>query len=114
MPSVLDLPQPTRAATYSLEAAKEIQAFLERYPWIPSLVAAAEAPLAAAFPPPVELVYTIARDPEIPEEEALVVAVQTALPPAEARACLTAFDEAWLLEHDGDFDGKVLFTLRFV
>jgi hypothetical protein len=60
------------------------------------------------------MVFAVDHDPDIPDQEYLVVAVQTALPPTEARASLKAFDEAWLLDNTDRLQDKVLFTLRFV
>jgi hypothetical protein len=114
MTSVLELPKPLRAAQYAPSALQDVLNFVTRHPWLKPVIEEADEPLCAAFPGPVQLEIAVDRDPDIPNEEYLIVAVKTTLPPAQARTYLKAFDEAWLLDNADRFQDKVLYTLRFV
>jgi hypothetical protein len=92
----------------------EVDAFLNRYPFLILLLKESVDPLKAHFDETAILSVTVETDPEVEDWEYLVIAVRTTLPADEAQARLDAFDAAWWLDALPRAQGKVLFTLDFV
>jgi hypothetical protein len=95
----------------SSEATAHVLDFLQRYPAVATLLEKAEEPLRAAFGPDVTLTLAVETDTEIAGWEYLVAGIRTTRPPAEAHACLQAFDDAWWLAQALKAEEKLLFDL---
>lgn len=95
----------------SPEATAHVLDFLHRHPVVSRLLEKAEGPLRVAFGPDVTLTLAVETDPEIPSWEYLVAGIHTTHPPAEAHACLQAFDDAWWLAQAPRAQDKLLFDL---
>lgn len=116
MASVLALPDMHRIGQVSLgdNLDPDIDAFLERYPFLLPLLREALPPLMKILGETTFLSITVETDPEVDDWAYLVVAVLTTLPVEEAQAKLDAFDATWWLKHLPRAQGKLLFTLEFV
>jgi hypothetical protein len=92
----------------------EVDAFLNRYPFLGLLLMESVDPLKAHFGETAMLSLTVEADPEVADWEYLVIAVRTTFPADQAQAQLEAFDADWWLEKLPYAQGKLLFTLEFV
>ena len=113
MAPVIELPPPMNTPRYSSSPQEAIAAFLRQHPWLVPLLQEADRALLGAFPEEPCIHLAVSRDPDTIEGEYLVYGIVSRQPLAGARACLTTFDESWLLDHVERFQEKVLFRLRF-
>lgn len=109
-------PPEARAAPAPAVAAfdPEVDAFLDRYPFVVLLLKESVEPLRAHFGETAILSVTVENDPEVAGWEYLVIALRTTLPADQAQAQLEAFGAAWWLDALPRAQGQVLFTLEFV
>jgi hypothetical protein len=116
MASVLALPDMPRIGQVSVGDTfdPDVDAFLERYPFLLPMLKEAVDPLMKIFGETTFLSVTVEADPEVDDWDYLVVAVLTTLPAEEAQAKLDTFGTTWWLEHLPRAQGKLLFTLEFV
>ena len=107
------IPTPYEYPTLQLVTPEAIAAFLRQHPWLVPLLQEADRALLGAFPEEPCIHLAVSRDPDTIEGEYLVYGIVSRQPLAGARACLTTFDESWLLDNVERFQEKVLFRLRF-
>ena len=114
MATAIELPPPLNASRYTSSPQQDISAFLHQHPWLVPLLQEADRALLAAFPEEPCIHLAVTRDPDNIAGEYLAYGIVSRQPLPGARACLTAFDEAWLLDNLERLQDEVLFRLRFV
>jgi hypothetical protein len=114
MAAIAELPPPLNAKHYTSAPHQQVLRFMQQHSWLVPILQEADRVLLTTFPANTRIMLAVAHDPESPDEEYLVYGIETAQPLADARACLQAFDDAWLLDSLERLQDKVLFRLRFV
>lgn len=93
---------------------QEVQEFLQANEHVAPLLLEAWARIAENFGPDTSVVLEVRQDPEEDSDPRLFAAIQTKLPPDEARRREARFDEEWWLENLPRARRKVNFCLQYV
>jgi hypothetical protein len=120
--STISVPQTDATFLYQLRVVQrlytfrgdriEILRFLERYPFLVSLLVEADTHIEKHFP--LSLIFlTVVTDPEEFGTEQLIVYIATDLGPDEATDLLSDFDKKWWLKSLKRAQGKLCITVEF-
>ena len=90
----------------------EVWQFLQRYPFLVTLLLSAHRNIMKYFPGTSQVYLTVATDPEDLRTEQLVVSIATDLAPEQAANALDAFDEHWWWNSMTLMQGKLCITLE--
>lgn len=93
---------------------EEVAAYLERHPWIASVLLDALDRIPEFFGDEAPVALEVFWDPEDAGHEALYALIQTGLPPDEALRQLKRFDEGWWLSALDRVRGDLTISLEFV
>ena len=91
----------------------EIVRFLEKSPFLTSLLMEAHRNIMKFFPHPL-VSLTVATDPEEFGADQLIASIATGLGPDEATEALRLFDKKWWLNSLRQAQGKLCITLEFL
>ena len=90
----------------------EVWQFLQRYPFLVTLLQEAHRNIMKYFPGNSQVYLTVATDPEDLHTDQLVVSIATDLDPQQATNALDAFDEQWWWKSLRSTQGKLCITLE--
>ena len=90
----------------------EVSQFLERYPFLVTLLAEAHRNIMKYFPNNSQVFLTVDADPEGIDEDQLVASIATDLDPDEATNVLSAFKNNWWLNSLKFAQRKLCFILE--
>jgi hypothetical protein len=90
----------------------EIMQFLERYPFLVSLLTEAYSNIVKYFPNP-SIFLSVATDPEEFGADQLVASIATNMGPDEATDALSTFDKQWWLNALNWAQDKLCITVEF-
>lgn len=92
----------------------EVSQFLQRYPFLVTLLLEAHRNIMKYFPGNSQVYLTVATDPEDLSADQLVVSIATDLDPEQATNALDGFDEQWWLKSLRSMQGKLCITLELL
>jgi hypothetical protein len=99
---------------YELVGRDEVLDYLDRYPFLSSLLLEAFGQVKRLFGPKPRVTLRVAYDPEATDECELVASIHTGLPVEEVVDRLDRFDNDWGLDAMEKAQGKLSFDLEFV
>lgn len=104
---------PPLEQVYTLRERAEVMPFLERYPFLTSLLLEAYSKVKEYFPDS-QAFLEIVGDPEETDDDQLVLFIATNSDPDEALERLDQFDENWWLDALDRAQGKLGISVEFV
>ena len=97
---------------YTFRERGEVLGFLEKYPFLVSLLLEAYNEIGNYFPYS-QVFLEVVTDPEVTDDSQLVIFIATDLDPFETDARLERFDEAWWLDALDQAQGKLYINVEF-